>query len=273
MHNVDHYKSLQFAVEMAHAAGDLTLRTFQGEVATERKPDRTLVTAADRGAEMLCRDMIEKRFPDYGILGEEFGETRPGAELRWILDPIDGTNSYVRGVPLYGVLIALEDCRAGKVVAGVIHFPALGETVSAAAGAGCWWNDRRAAVSGVSDLDSALVLTTDAERVLSQHREGWERLGDRAELARTWGDCYGHALVATGRAEAMVDPVLAIWDAAPLQIVVEEAGGVYTDWDGGRSYRGASGISTNAALADAVRDALGAARPAPELPAADSRRG
>ncbi|MGH7476101.1 MAG: histidinol-phosphatase [Longimicrobiales bacterium] len=245
----------EFAVELAWLAGRSTLAHFQTGVAAEAKPDLTPVTAADRAAERLLRERIEARFPEDGILGEELGEARPGARRRWILDPIDGTRSFVRGVPLFGVMIGLEE--ADDVVVGVLHFPALQETVSAARGLGCFLNGRRTRVSEVDRLEEALILTTDAERLPRQGRsEGWDALRFDAAFVRTWGDCYGHALVATGRAEAMIDPVSAPWDAAALRPIVEEAGGVFTDLMGHATHLGGSAISTNRALADVVRNRL-----------------
>lgn len=246
---------LEFAVDAATRAGQLTLQHYQRDFATEIKADATPVTVADRKAETTIRALIEARFPDDGIVGEEFGAIRPAASRRWIIDPIDGTRSYVRGVPLYGVLIALEE--GDTVLLGVAHFPALRETVSAARGLGCCWNGRRTRVSGVARLDEALVLTTDVEKMEQLgHGRAWDRLRSRAGTVRTWGDCYGHILVATGRAEAMLDPVLAPWDVAALFPIVEEAGGVFTDWNGNRTHRGGSGIATNAAVAAEVRAVL-----------------
>jgi histidinol-phosphatase len=255
------HDTLDFAVELAWLAGRLTLSFFQTGVLAEQKADASPVTIADRAAEKLCRDGIERRYPEDGILGEEFGEARAGARRRWILDPIDGTRSFVRGVPLYGVMIALEQDR--DILLGVVHFPALDETVSAARGLGCWFNGRRARVSSIGHLEDALVLTTDAER-LTRHglTAGWDALRYRAGITRTWGDCYGHTLVATGRAEAMIDPVMAPWDAAALCPIVEEAGGVCTDLQGRRTHLGGSIVSTNAALAEQVRDLLRSPKPA-----------
>ncbi len=247
---------LEFAVSMAHQAGRTTLRYFDAAMHIELKADSTPVTQADREAEQLCRVLIEARFPDDGIVGEEFGACRVDAARRWIIDPIDGTKSFIRGVPLYGVLIALE--QAGRPVLGVVHFPALSETVAAARGSGCYWNGRRARVSEVGTLKDALVLSTDAESFAEEGRGSeWDRLTTGAAMARTWGDCYGHALVATGRAEAMLDPVLALWDSAALLPIVEEAGGVFTDWAGRPIHDGGSGIATNAALAQEIRGLLG----------------
>ncbi len=251
---------VEFAVQTAQSAGALTLRHF-GRARAERKADGTPVTAADREAERFCREAIERRFPAHGILGEEFGAERAGARNRWIVDPIDGTRSFVRGVPLYGVLVAFES--EGEPLLGVAHFPALGETLVAARERGCWLDGVRVCVSERAALAEALVLTSDPRGFPAADRlAGWERLGAAAGMVRTWGDCYGHALVATGRAEAMVDPVLDAWDAAALVPIVSEAGGVFTDWNGRVTHTGGSGIATNARLALSVRAALGAGTPA-----------
>ena len=247
---------LDFAVDVAWRGGRATLAHYQTGIAAELKSDASPVTAADRAAERVMRELIERHYPDDAILGEEEGATRSGAERRWILDPIDGTRTFVRGVPFYGVLVAVE--AEDDAVLGVMHFPALGETVYAARGLGCWWNGRRAVVSGVRQLERALVLTTDVENIeRCRDRRGWDQLRARASLCRTWGDCYGYALVATGRAEAMLDPVVAPWDTAPLAPIIEEAGGVLTDWDGASGHRGSSAVATNAALAGQVRRLIG----------------
>jgi histidinol phosphatase-like enzyme (inositol monophosphatase family) len=250
-----HRSLLEFAVDAAWRVGRVTLAHFQNGVGVEIKPDASPVTEADRAAERLARELIEQRFPDDGIIGEEFGEVRPGAARRWIIDPIDGTRSFVHGVPLYGVLLAVED--DDDAVLGVIHFPALAETVYAALGEGCWWNGRRARVSNTEQLDQALILTTSHESIEAcGFGTGWNRVRKRAGQVRTWGDCYGHALVATGRAEAMFDPVMSIWDAAALRPIVEEAGGTLTDWHGQTTHRGGSVVSTNDVLARELRRLL-----------------
>src|SRR5262245_20509738 len=242
-----HGSLLEFAVEVAWRVGRISLAHYQTGVAAETKADASPVTVADRAAEQLARDLIEARFPQDGIVGEEFDEARPGAERKWIIDPIDGTRSFVRGVPLYGVLLAVED--DGEAVLGVIHFPALAETVYAARGEGCWWDGRRALVSDTTSLDDALLLTTSYEGIERRNfSDGWNRVRSRAGQVRTWGDCYGHALVATGRAEAMFDAGANVWDAAALKPIIEEAGGVFTDWHGQPTHRGGSAISSNAAL-------------------------
>lgn len=242
---------LDAAEAFALGAGDITLRTFGGLVEHEDKHDGSPVTRADRDAERYLRREIEARWPEHGIVGEEFGTTRDDARTRWILDPIDGTRSFMRGVPLYGVLIGIE--HEGEPVVGVAHFPALRETVAAGRGLGCRWNGAPARVSSVDALGRALVLTTDVERILSRPQgSGWRTLQQRASFSRTWGDCYGHILVATGRAEVMVDPALTAWDAGPLLTILTEAGGTFTDLGGTPTIHGGSGVSSNGALHDEV---------------------
>ena len=257
---------LDTALEAAQAAGRIVMRSFRSRIAIDVKADGSPVTEADRASERSLRSAIAARHPDDGVLGEELGEVAGGNEWRWILDPIDGTAAFLAGVPMFGVLVAVE--RAGVPVVGVLHFPALGETVWASAGGGAWHDGERASVSDVATIEEARVLTTDlAERPYAaiggpraatamRLRGAWQRLATRAALARTWGDAYGYALVATGRADVMIDPALSIWDAAPLRVVLEEAGGLFTDADGNPTHTGGSGIATNRALRPLVDDIL-----------------
>lgn len=243
------------AEELARLTGSVALQHYRSALSVERKADGSPVTAADRGAEQAAREWVRRRFPDDGVLGEEFGEERAGARRRWIIDPIDGTKSFVRGVPLWGSLVAL--CEGETVLAGAAFFPAVDELVVAAPGAGCWWNGHRCRVSAVNDLSDATAITTDERfRRHAERRSAWERLGARVEVARSWGDCFGYLLVATGRAEVMCDPELSPWDAAALQPIIVEAGGIFTDWSGHPTAFGGSAIATNRILADASRTLL-----------------
>ncbi|HLU49912.1 MAG TPA: inositol monophosphatase family protein, partial [Planctomycetota bacterium] len=229
---------MEVAAEAAWEAGRVTLAYFQARFEVERKADLTPVTIADREAERRLVEELSSRFPDDGILGEEHGE-RPGRSgYRWVVDPIDGTKSFIHGVPLYAVLVGLED-PTGEAVVGAACLPALGELIVAARGEGCWWNSRRARVSSVDRLSDACVLATGEECFeLAGAEPVWKEISAQAGLVRGWGDAYGHLLVATGRAEAMVDPVLADWDCVALAPIVDEAGGVFTDWKGQRTVRG-----------------------------------
>jgi histidinol phosphatase-like enzyme (inositol monophosphatase family) len=243
------------AAELARLTGDIALRHYRTRLVVETKADGSPVTAADRAAEQAARDWVRRFFPEDGVLGEEFGEERVGARRRWVIDPIDGTKSFVRGTPLWGSLVAL--CEGESVLAGAAYFPAVGELVAAAPGAGCWWNGSRCAVSSVATLDAATVLTTDARfRERPERRAGWERIAGAAGIARTWGDCFGYLLVATGRAELMCDAILSPWDAAALYPIVREAGGAFTDWTGRDTAFGGSAVATNGALAAELRAML-----------------
>jgi histidinol phosphatase-like enzyme (inositol monophosphatase family) len=241
--------------EAARVAGDVAMRHYQTALAIESKSDGSPVTIADREAETAVREWITRRFPDDGIEGEELGVLRPDARRRWVIDPIDGTKTFVRGVPLWGTLVAIVE--GTEVLAGAAFFPAVDEMVVAARGEGMWWNDARCCVSRVDRLDRATVLSTD-ERFHGDEvkRVAWRRLSDRALVSRTWGDCYGYLLVATGRAEVMVDGSMSAWDAAALAPIIEEAGGVFTDWAGAHTAFGGNAIATNAALAVETRDLL-----------------
>jgi histidinol phosphatase-like enzyme (inositol monophosphatase family) len=236
---------LEFAVEIARGAGEITLQYFRKQPETSRKSDGSFVTIADRQAESYLRRRIGERFPDDGILGEEEGESRGKSGRRWILDPIDGTFAFVHGVPLYGVLIAVE--IEGELSVGVVNMPALGELVSAAKGLGCFLNGEPARVSTTAELKDALLLSTSFVSAT-------ELLQARANVSRTWGDCYGYVLVATGRADVMLDPVMNLWDCAPLLPILEEAGGTFTDWRGVRTADGGNAIATNGVLFDEVLD-------------------
>ncbi len=249
---------LHAVTEVARLAGATALAFYRSGVDVEHKADGSPVTVADRSAEAAAREWIMRRFPGDGILGEESGEHHPGAARRWIIDPVDGTKAFIRGVPLWGTLVAVA--RGEEVLAGAVFIPALDELLSAAVGEGCWFNGARARVSTTADLTRASVLTTD-ERFASlpARQDGWRALAGRAQLSRTWGDCYGYVLVATGRAEVMVDAVMNPWDAAAVAPAITEAGGVFTDWSGRATAFGGSGIATNAALAAEARAVLGAA--------------
>lgn len=258
---------LEIAVAAAREAGDLTLRYFQSEtLEAAAKADGTPVTIADREAEQLIRQRLGERLPGDGVVGEEFGDARGDATRVWWVDPIDGTQAFVRGVPLYGTMLGLE--VGGEPVLGVVYLPALAEIYFAARGEGAWWlprlarftddpafprGARRARVSGVTALGDARFNTTTA---LGWHAAGRGEAYDRLLVAtatdRTWGDCYGHMLVATGRADIMIDPVMQDWDCAALAPIIAEAGGRFTDLDGAATIHGKSAVSTNALLHDEV---------------------
>lgn len=246
---------LAFAVEIAREAGKITLKHFRNLKQVDKKADGSVVTIADREAEKFLRDCIESKFPQDAILGEEYGAKEGKSGRRWILDPIDGTYSFVHGVPFYGVLIGVEIEEEPSV--GVINIPALNEIVYAAKGLGCCFNDEPTKVSDVSALDEALLLATDFESCEKYgFGEGVSHLRKLTDKTRTWGDCYGHVLVATGRAEIMLDAVMNIWDCAALLPIIEEAGGTFTDWKGQRTINGGNAIATNGKLFNRVMEII-----------------
>ncbi len=243
---------LEFAKEAAWQAGQLTLGYFQTDLQPDFKSDDTPVTIADRKAEELIRSRIEKSFPNQAIVGEEYGTSETeGASHRWFIDPIDGTRSFVRGVPLYAVLLGLE--IEGEIKVGVAHFPAMGEMLAAADGEGCWWNGRATRVSNVSRLQDGLVVHSDASSFEKYGRgAAWERIKAAAGFRAGWGDAYGHMLVATGRAELMIDPIMNAWDNGPFPVIFSEAGGFFGDWQGNKTIYANEALSTSAALLSQV---------------------
>lgn len=248
---------LEFALEAGREAGQITLEYFRREdLEVERKGDDSPVTLADRQAEEHLRRRIAERFPEDAILGEEFPE-RPGTSgFRWILDPIDGTKSFIHGVPLYGTLIGVE--HDGRSVLGVNLIPALDECVYASQGQGAWYvaqgrAPQPAHVSRRGRLSEGLFLTSEVANFDAVgRREVYDRLAGIARLSRTWGDCYGYLMIATGRADVMVDPLMNVWDAAAIQPIIEEAGGTFTDWQGRPTIYSGQGMATNGLILEEV---------------------
>jgi myo-inositol-1(or 4)-monophosphatase len=239
---------LDFAAETAYVAGRLTLGYFQTGLRADYKGDQTPVTEADRQAEERIRGRIEKRYPHHAIVGEEYG-TKEAEEAthRWFIDPLDGTLSFIHGVPLYAVLIGLE--IEGSVQVGAAYFPALDEMICAASGEGCWWNGRRARVSDVPTLNQAVVTFTGPTNFSKYGRsEEWERIKRAAYYCAGWTDAYGYLLVATGRAEVTLDPVMETWDCGPFPPILSEAGGYFGDWQGNTTIYGREALGTTKRL-------------------------
>ncbi len=252
---------LELAVEIAREAGELILRHYQHpDLSIEMKADATPVTVADREAERLIRERIEEEFPHDGLLGEEFGDQPGHSGFQWIIDPIDGTKSFMHGVPLFGTLIGVV--KDGRAEIGVCRMPALNEVVYAASGCGCWWqqNDaepRAAHVTETARLSSALLCYTSAGYFeQAGEMSVFEALRKACRRSRGWGDCYGHLLVATGRADLIVEAALQPWDAAGLVAILREAGGHFVDWEGRESFTSGGGISINDALLPEVLELI-----------------
>lgn len=249
---------LEAATEAAYQAGKITLGYFQsGRLDIEIKPDDSPVTVADRKAEQFIRQFVEKRYPEHGMLGEEFGEKEGRSPYRWIIDPIDGTKSFIHGVPLYGTMIGIEDRRIMDTVVGVVYLPGLDEMYAAAKGSGAFCNGRRIHVSEVGQLKEAAVLVTDLSHAQAHAKaKAFDEIQKQVKFVRTWGDCYGHMLVAAGRAEIMMDPKMHLWDVAALKPIIEEAGGKFFDWNGHNGLYIEDAIACNALLEDEIRQLL-----------------
>lgn len=242
----DRKEYLSEATRIAVVAGAITLKHFRTKPEFEIKEDQTPVTKADRLTERYIRDEILKHFPKHTIVGEEYGTRKSDSPFQWLIDPIDGTKSFIHGVPLYTVLISLlyED----EPIIGVIHNPPSGETVAAALEIGCFHNDEPCKVGKVTSLSEARVQVTDYADLVTYRPEFSERLLRSSKSCRTWGDAYGYLLVATGRADVMIDPIMKSWDIAPLRPIIIEAGGVFSDLDGEDNPLGKSALAANPAL-------------------------
>jgi histidinol-phosphatase len=260
MPDLDLAKAMDVARRAAEAASAASLAHFRRGVSVERKPDRSPVTQADRDSEAAILAVVREAFPDHAFLGEETGAHAGSAEARWIVDPLDGTKGFTRGRGFWGALVALE--HQGRVVAGAMAMPALGETYWAARGLGAWLRAGQAEpvrlrVSGIQDWADA-TLSFGEPHVLFRPPmlERVASLALAAQAARCYGDLAGCALVLRGEAEAWIEAGVQIWDLAPLQILVEEAGGRFTDLDGNPTHASGSCIASNGHVHEHVLRAL-----------------
>ncbi|MCL2283723.1 MAG: hypothetical protein FWC26_10465 [Fibromonadales bacterium] len=226
---------LSLVLNAGNLAQKEILRHWQTSLNVEWKADQTPVTIADKKAEELVRSFAQKETPEFGFIGEEFGQENPGAEYQWVLDPIDGTKSFIHGVPLFGTLIAI--LKKGTPVAGLIQLPALNSKIWATAGGGAFADDgRRIGVSDVGELESSLVLSGTINTMESKgYGEWFAGIRKNARLYRGWGDCFGYYQVACGKAEIMIDPVVSLWDIAPYPLIFAEAGGLFSTLNGEKS--------------------------------------
>jgi histidinol-phosphatase len=249
---------VQFALELVQAASRETLQFFRTErFQVERKSDRSPVTLADKQAEQVVRGLVTSRFKHDSLLGEEFGSIQGDSGYEWIIDPIDGTKSFISGVPLYSTLVGMT--YNGSPVIGAISIPALGELAIAAKGLGCWYGQgsnwengasvslHRCQVSQQPNLQDGLLVTSQVDNFENHRRAGaaYRNLEEMAYVTRTWGDGYGYLLVATGRAECMVDPIVNPWDVAAVAPVIEEAGGRFSSWSGDFNIRAGHCLGSN----------------------------
>lgn len=258
---------LKIALKTAELAEENILKYYQNDVGVEWKADKTPVTIADKGTEELARKFWAKETPGFGVIGEEFGIESPDAEYQWVIDPIDGTKSFIHGVPLFGTLIGLW--HKNVPIASVIRLPAMKSAVWAVNGGGAFLDGREVRTSKVSQLNDALVLSGTVNTMEDKgFGEGFTKLRRSARLHRGWGDCYGYYLVTAGRAEIMVDPVVSLWDIAPFPLLMKEAGGKFSTIDGKTElfdangkptapiYEGFTSIATNGLLHDVALEML-----------------
>lgn len=242
---------LTFALEACDAADELALHHFRRDLDLERKPDRTFVTVADQGIERAIRERIRSRYPDHGLVGEEYGTEDGAARTRWYIDPIDGTHNFIRGVPLFGTLLGIE--HDGELQVGVISAPAMRERWYAYRGGGAWNRgldgERRIHVSRVAAVEDAQMLYgSSRDTIASGLMPGFDALISAAWRERGFGDFWGYALVAEGAGEAMFETGAKSWDMAGPIVVIEEAGGKVTDVNGERRIDGPSFVGTNGLL-------------------------
>jgi myo-inositol-1(or 4)-monophosphatase len=239
---------------LADASANVILQRFRHGYHVELKADLSPVTEADREAEDLMRDIIQQYYPEHGIVGEEFGAWQEHAEFVWYLDPIDGTKSFISGTPLFGTLIAL--CRNGRPVFGCINLPVLEQRLLGN-GTETRLNGKRVHMRSANSLDQSVLLTTDHHDVF-RYKNGktFHELIRRVAMYRTWGDCYGYALLATGFADIMVDPVLKPWDMYAIIPVIEGAGGIITSYEGGDPLHANSLVAASPQLHEKVLQAL-----------------
>ncbi|MBV9716225.1 MAG: histidinol-phosphatase [Solirubrobacterales bacterium] len=256
-------EDLELALELADVADSLTVARFRaGDLVVETKPDLTPVSEADRDAERLMRERLGQARPADAVLGEEYGAAEAASRRRWILDPIDGTKNYVRGVPVWATLIALED--GGEVTVGVVSAPALGRRWWASRGAGAFLREangdgvRRLRVSGVRELGDAQLSFAGLEDWIAIERlEAVLELIGRCWRTRSFGDFWAYMLVAEGAMEIALDPEVSLWDLAAPQLIVEEAGGLFTDLAGVRDADRGDAVATNGLLHDAALALIG----------------
>jgi histidinol phosphatase-like enzyme (inositol monophosphatase family) len=247
-------KKLETAIRAARAAGEIALRYFRTALTVEYKGDSSPVTRADRECEQRIVEVLRSAFPDYGVLGEEFGE-REGAGARWIVDPIDGTKNFIRGIPYFATLIALEE--EGEVTTGVIYAPAVDDLLYAQRGGGAFDSNGPLRVSDIRSVRDGTVVFGGLDAFRQRGLwAGLEALVEGSSRQRGFGDYFGHTFIARGQAEAMVELDLKPYDVAPLKIIVEEAGGRFTDLKGVATIYGDEAVTSNGYLHDEVLELM-----------------
>jgi histidinol phosphatase-like enzyme (inositol monophosphatase family) len=239
-------KFKDFVFRLAEESAGVILQYYRKEIFISTKSDDSPVTIADKMAEEKMRELIIKQFPDHGILGEEFGSHKPEAEYQWILDPIDGTRSFICGIPLFGTLIALLE--NGKPVLGAMNFPVFGQFFLGD-NSQTFLNNKVVQMRRIRHLNEAVLLTTDIQNIAKyQDITRFQNLVEQVQLFRTWGDCFGYSLLAAGFADIMIDPVMSAWDIMALIPIIKGAGGEITDYQGKDPLKGSSIVAASPVL-------------------------
>lgn len=246
-------KELEYALKVVKASDRITLKYFRSRSKVNYKPDRSPVTIADKACEKFLVGEISRKFPDHGFYGEEFGEARAIHEssLRWIIDPIDGTRNFTRGIPYWGTLCGLE--HEGEIVAGIMALPALKTTYYASKGHGAYKNGKRVKVSKIKELSKATVIFGGLNYFIrTRYEKPFLEVVKSSYHDRGFGDCFGYSFVADGSAEVMLDPIVSPWDVAAIKIIIEEAGGIYTDFEGKLTIYSRTGLAGNPYIHESI---------------------
>ena len=247
---------LEFAKRITETAGEISLKYYQSDLDIITKADQSPVTIADQQTEEFLRSEIERKFPDHQILGEEMGNKETSSPYKWIIDPIDGTKSFISGIPFYSNLLGLE--FEGRIILGISNFPALNEMYYASENGGAFLNGKKISVGKKTKIEECRVMTTDVKNLENVRLSiPAKKILNDSLFYRTWGDAYGHAMVASGRADIMLDPLMNPWDCAPFGIIIKEAGGYFGDWNGTETIYGENAFSSNNELKKIILDCFG----------------
>ncbi len=244
-------KELEYALKVVKASERITLKYFRSKFKIDYKSDRSPVTIADKSCEKFLIRELSKKFPGHGFYGEEFGDNSAGKDFRWIIDPIDGTRNFTRGIPFWGTLCGLE--HQGEMVAGIMALPALKKTYYASKKHGAFCNGKRIKVSKLAELEKSTVVFGGLSYFVgTKYERAFLDIIKSSYHDRGFGDCFGYTFVADGQAEAMIDPIVSPWDVAAIKPIIEEAGGVFTDFEGNPTIYNRTGLAGNPCMHEAI---------------------
>ncbi len=250
-----HQKELEYALKVVKASERITLKYFRSKFRVDYKSDKSPVTIADKSCEKFLIGELSKKFPEHGFFGEEFGDNSEGHEYRWIIDPIDGTRNFTRGIPYWGTLCGLE--HEGEIIAGIMSLPALKKTYYASRKHGAFCNGKRIRVSKLKELEKSSIVYGGLKYFLgTKYEKGFLDITNLSYHDRGFGDCFGYTFVAEGEAEAMLDPIVSPWDVAAIKPIIEEAGGIFTDFEGNATVYAKTALAANPYLHAALLEKL-----------------